>query len=222
MHILLVEDHQDLAENIAEFCELHGHELDLAGDGATALRLLERITPDVLVVDVGLPRMDGLTMTQTLRARGRSVPVLMLTARDTLDDKLAGFAAGADDYLVKPFALPELLARLTALVKRGGRDHAATVQVGPLLIDARNHLASRDGKTLALNRSCFALLLVLARAAPRPVGRAELERALWPDGAPDSDALRTHIYHLRQVVDRPYPTALVQTVRGVGLRLGSG
>ena len=221
MDILLVEDHHDIAENIADYCEAAGHDLALAVDGVTALRMLQASTFDVVILDVMLPRMDGLTCLQQLREKNNTVPVLMLTARDTLEDKLAGFAAGADDYLVKPFALPELLVRLEALYRRAPQEAKSEhFTIGDLELDVVRHSARRGGRVLQLNRTCFSLLAILARYAPQPVSRHTLEQELWGDERPDSDALRTHIYHLRQIVDKPFNEELLHTVRGVGLRLG--
>lgn len=219
MDILLVEDHRDIAENIADFCEARGHELTLAMDGVSALRLLERQRYHVVVLDVMLPRMDGLECLQQLRASGSAIPVLLLTARDTLEDKLAGFAAGADDYLVKPFALPELLVRLEALQRRAHDTDNPRIELGDLVIDIAAHRVHRSGRELNLNRTCFALLALLARNHGRALSRSAIEHALWGESPPDSDALRTHLYHLRQVVDRPFDRPLIETVRGVGIRL---
>ncbi len=225
MDFLLVEDHPDIAENIADFAEARGWRPVLAMDGLSALRLLARQRFDAAVVDVGLPRLDGLACLRRLREDGHRLPVLLLTARDTLDDKLAGFAAGADDYLVKPFAMPELFARLSALVRRippAAPASAERIVIGSLEILPGAHLATRDGRVLALNRTCFALLVALARRSPQAVPRAVLEQELWGGRAPDSDALRSHLYLLRQIVDRPFSRPLLGTVRGVGVRLWAG
>ena len=223
MQILLVEDNRDIAENVADFCEAVGHELVLAMDGVTALRLLEGTRYDVIVLDLMLPRMDGLTFLQQARSAGINIPVLIVTARDTLEEKLAGFAAGADDYLIKPFALPELLARLEALARRHTENPTSSkLCIEGLEIDVENFSVRRDGVVLQLNQTCFRLLVALAQAAPKPLSRKALSQAIWGGDSDDGDALRTHLYHLRKVVDKPFASELIQTIRGVGLRLGSG
>ncbi len=223
--ILFVEDHQDIAENLADFAEGQGWRPMLAMDGLSALRLLSRHRFDAAVVDVGLPRLDGISFLRRLREDGHRLPVLLLTARDTLNDKLAGFAAGADDYLVKPFAMLELSARLTALIRRVPPEAPPPeerIVIGPLEIRPAAHLAVREGRELSLNRTCFALLLALAKRSPQAVPRTVLERELWGGAPPDSDALRSHLYALRQILDRPFGQPLISTVRGVGIRLWAG
>jgi DNA-binding response OmpR family regulator len=176
--------------------------------------------PDVVVLDLGLPGMDGIALCEQLRARAdRHVPVLMLTARDTLKDKLEGFAAGADDYLAKPFVEAELLARCRALGMRhrAGTEHR--LQIGSLRIDRRLGSATRHGRALTLHQTAYRILLELAEAWPRTLTRTQLISRLWGDEAPDSDPLRTHLYLLRQQLDKPFATAMLETVHGVGFRL---
>ncbi len=164
--------------------------------------------------------MDGLELCRQLRAKAlRHVPVLMLTARDTLDDKLRGFDTGADDYLIKPFALAELAARCRSLSQRHrlGADHALTI--GSLMVDRQNRIARREGQQLRLTPLIYQILLLLAEAYPRPVPRFELNRGLWGDDPPDSDALRSHVHLLRQVLDKPFDKPMLETVHGIGFRL---
>ena len=179
---------------------------------------------DALILDLTLPGIDGLEVCQRLRASGRTLPILMLTARDGLEDKLEGFASGADDYLVKPFALRELEARLLALVRRGQGGQAGTAAerlgVADLELDLATRRLTRAGRPLELPPIPMRLLETLLRRAPGLVTRAELERAVWGDQPPDSDALRAHLHLLRQTIDKPFPRPLLHTVRGFGYRLG--
>ncbi|MEJ2603792.1 MAG: response regulator transcription factor [Gammaproteobacteria bacterium] len=221
MRILVIEDNRDIAENIADFLEPRGHTLDFAYDGITGMHLAVTGSYDVIVLDLMLPAMDGLTLCRKLRDEGRNdTPVLMLTARDQLADKLAGFRAGSDDYLVKPFSLEELELRLTALHRRGtGRPSGRVLRVADLEFDPDTLVARRAGRTLDLNPTMRRLLQVLMENSHRVVRRDELEHALWGDDPPEGDVLRTHIHALRTVVDRPFPAALIHTVHGAGYRL---
>ena len=176
--------------------------------------------PDLLLLDLGLPGLDGVSLCEQLRQRApRHVPVLMLTAHDALADKLQGFAAGADDYLVKPFASEELLARVQALLRRRTAGQDYLLRIGSLHIDRRAQEAHRAGQRLVLPPTAFRILLLLAEAWPRALTRSELIHRLWDDDAPDSDPLRSHLYVLRQQLDRPYATPMLTTVHGVGFRL---
>ena len=178
--------------------------------------------PDVLVLDLALPGMDGVRVCTQLRERAdRHLPILMLTARDSLDDKLRGFAAGADDYLAKPFAEAELLARCLALSQRHRVGVSHTLCIGSLSIDRRSNSASRAGTPLALHRTSFRILLELAQAWPRTLTRSALIERLWGEDPPESDPLRSHLYLLRQVLDKPFAKAMLDTVHGVGFRLVS-
>jgi len=220
LDILLVEDNEALCRNIADYLEPLGHRLDFASDGRAGLRLALQNSFDVIILDLALPGMDGLELCRQFREKALShVPVLMLTARDTLDDKLLGFATGADDYLVKPFALAELAARCRALSQRHrlGADHALTI--GTLKVDRQNGIAEREGRQLRLTPLIYRILLLLAEAYPRPVPRFELSRGLWGDDPPDSDALRSHVHLLRQVLDKPFDKPMLETVHGIGFRL---
>ena len=190
-------------------------------DGQTAVTLCQLNAYDVIIMDVMLPRMDGLSCLTKLRQQGNDTPVLMLTARDTLEDKLAGFEAGADDYLVKPFALPELLVRLLALQRRRSAEPAISshYQIGDLRIDKALHQVTYQGKMILVNKTGFKILLLLAQQSPKPVSRQRIAREVWDSEQPDSDALRTHLYHLRQAIERVSQIPLLETVRGVGVRL---
>ncbi len=219
MRILIIEDNADVAEHIGDFLELEGHTVDFAPDGVVGLHLGVTGSYDAIVLDLMLPGIDGLALCRRLRAEcDTRTPILMLTALQTLEDKLAGFESGADDYLTKPFALRELAARLRALHTRSAhRDKS--LRFGEIELDVGRMLARRGGKRLRLGQIAFRILEQLLRAAPGVVSRRDLERILWGEDPPDSDSLRTHIYSLRQVLDRPFDRALLETVHGIGYRL---
>ncbi len=221
--ILLVEDHRSLAEGIAAYLEAEGYAIDFASSGTAALRLATDNHYDAIVLDIGLPGIDGLEVCRSLRRDTRStIPIIMLTARDQLDDRLAGFDAGADDYLVKPFAMSELAARLVALLRRS---HGVLVdgrfEVGELALDVPTLTVSRCGQPVRLSRKQFDILHLLMREHPRVVSKAAVERMLWGDELPDSDALRSHIYNLRKQLDRGFDYDIVETLPGIGFRLRS-
>ncbi len=220
MRILIIEDDADLAANIYDYLETKGHNADAAGDGVTGLHLAVTNDYDVIVMDINMPGMNGLTVCRKLRDEaGKYTPVLMLTARDTLDDKLAGFESGADDYLVKPFALQELLARVTALGKRIRGERAQDLQVADLSFSTKTLKVRRDGQIITLTPTGLKILELLMRNAPNVVTRQQIERALWKDSPPDSDALRAHMHTLRNAVDRPFGKPLIHTLHGIGFKL---
>ncbi len=219
--ILLVEDHQDLAATTGAYLEAQGYEVDYAADGVTGLSLGIAENYDAIILDLNLPRMDGIEVCKRLRAdAGDATPIIMLTARDQLDDKLKGFDVGADDYLVKPFELQELAVRIEALIRRDkGTVSNAVYRVGDLELDTERGIAIRAGKRLKLSPRSFEILTVLMRRAPNIVTRQELEREIWGDDLPDSDSLRSHLYNLRRIVDRPFDQELIQTIPGRGFKL---
>lgn len=224
MRLLIIEDNRSLVANIFEYFEARGHALDAAPDGVTGLHLATSQRYDAIVLDWMLPRMDGAEMLRRLRLESSSdVPVIMLTARDELPDKIAGFRAGADDYLTKPFALPELEVRLEALVVRAsGAGRKRVLEVGDLRFDLASLEASRGGRSLHLYPACRKLLQVLMQASPAVVERERLESALWGDEPPDADLLRSHMYELRRSVDSSFEHKMIQTVPRVGYRLAAG
>jgi DNA-binding response OmpR family regulator len=220
MRVLVVEDNRNLVANLFDYFEARGYTLDAAPDGPTGLHLAITQDFDAVVLDWGLPRMDGREVLSRLRDAGRDMPVLMLTARDELPDKIAGFRAGADDYLTKPFDLPELEVRLEALVARAtGRGRSRVLKVADLRLDLTTLDVTRAGKTLHLYPACRKLLEVLMQASPAAVTRDRLEHALWGDEPPDGDMLRSHIYELRRSVDGPFDVKLIQTLPRVGYRI---
>jgi DNA-binding response OmpR family regulator len=220
LQLLLVEDHEPLRTQIAALLRGAGHRVSEASDGRLALQQALDEPPDVLLLDIGLPGLDGLRLCERLRQQSaRQLPVLMISARDALADKLAGFAAGGDDYLVKHFAGPELLARVQALARRGQAGEDYLLRVGPLSLDRRAAEAFRDGQRLALPPTPFAILRLLMEAHPRAMSRSELIRRLWDDEPPESDPLRSHVHQLRLLVDKPFERPLLKTVHGVGYRI---
>ena len=222
MRLLVIEDNRQLVANLFDYFESRGHVLDVAPDGVTGLHLAVSQPYDALILDWMLPRMEGPEVLRRLRAdHGSEVPVIMLTARDELPDKIAGFRAGADDYLTKPFALPELEVRLEALMVRAkGRNPRKLLEVADLKLDLATLEAQRDGKPLHLYPACRKLLEVLMRASPGAVTRQQLEFALWGDELPDGDLLRSHVYELRRSVDGPFQQKLIHTLPRVGYRRG--
>jgi len=219
--LLIIEDNPELVANLYSFFEPLGYVLDDARDGATGLRLATQNDYDAVLMDLMLPRLDGMTLCQKLRQEFQNpVPIIMLTARDPVDDRVQGLALGADDYLIKPFSLRELDARIQALVRRAqGRQVQGTLAWEDLQVDTRAPQAWRQGQAISLTPSTHKLLLCLMRAAPAVVRKQEMEYLLWGDDPPDSGALRTHIHELRQHADRNFPSTLIETVHGVGWRL---
>ena len=219
--LLLIEDHQDIAEMVYAYFERRDYVLDYAADGVTGLHLAVTNDYDVIILDLMLPGLDGLELCEKLRQEGRrATPLLMLTARDTLQDKVAGLQVGADDYLVKPFELPELEARVQALIRRKrGQVSPEMLQVGDLALDTGTLRVRRAGKDIVLSPIGLKILTVLMRSAPRVVSRREVEREVWGDILPDSDTLRSHIYNLRKLIDKPFDKPLLHTIQGTGYRM---
>lgn len=219
--LLIIEDNPELVANLYGFFEPLGYVIDDARDGATGLHMATQNDYDAILLDLMLPRLDGMTLCRRLREEFQNpVPVLMLTARDPVDDRVQGFALGADDYLIKPFSLKELDARIKALVRRAqGRQVQGTLRWEDLQVDTRAPQAWRQSQAIALTPSTHKLLLCLMRAAPAVVRKQEMEYLLWGDDPPDSGALRTHIHELRQQIDKSFEPALIETVHGVGWRL---
>lgn len=219
MRILIIEDNPDILANVADYLTLKGHVVDCAQDGLSGLHLAATGGHDLIVLDVMLPGIDGYQICRRLREdAGSEIPIIMLTARDTLDDRLHGLDIGADDYLVKPFALAELHARILAVLRRGG-GHARGLRVGDLQYDLDTLRVTRGGAPLKLNPLGLKLLEILMRKSPAVVRRETLEAELWGENCPDSDSLRTHVHQLRQVLDKPFGRPLLHTVHGIGYRL---
>ncbi len=220
MYILVIEDNADLVANLYDFLEPLGYVVDAAYEGRSGLRFARENDYDAIVLDLTLPGVDGLELCRQLRETGNSTPVLMLTARDSLADKLEGFAVGADDYLVKPFALSELAARLNALIKRARCEQSREfLRVADLVFDPQTLHLERAGHKITLPPIPLKILELLLRQSPRVVPKREIERRIWANECPDSDALRAHIHVLRNAIDKPFAMALLRTVHGMGYQL---
>lgn len=220
MYILVIEDNPDLVANLYDFLEPRGYVLDAAYDARSGLRFALENNYDAIILDLMLPDMDGLEVCRRLSDAGRDIPVIMLTARDTLDDKLNGFASGADDYLVKPFAMQELDVRLKALIRRvRGEQSREKLRVADLMFDTLTLHVERAHQTISLPPIPLKILALLIRQSPRVVPRREIERRIWGDVRPDSDALRAHMSVLRTAIDRPFKKHLLRTVHGIGYQL---
>ncbi len=194
--------------------------MDLAEDGISGLHLSATNPYDVLILDWMLPGVDGLAVCRRIREAGKQTPVLMLTARDSLNDKIEALEAGADDYVVKPFALREVEARLHALVRRAQvREGQATLQVGDLTFNLGTLRVLRNGRIVDLPPIPLKFLEVLMRQSPRVIPREEIERAIWGNSPPDSDALRAHLHILRNAVDSQSRNPLIKTYRGLGYQI---
>ncbi|NVK21753.1 MAG: response regulator transcription factor [Kangiellaceae bacterium] len=219
--VLLVEDHKELAATTGEYLEMCGYIVDYAMDGNSGLNLALENQYDALILDVMLPGCDGFQICQQVRQKGKSdIPILMLTARDQLEDKLEGFDAGADDYLIKPFDFEELDARLRAIIRRHkGELDAKPLIIGDLELNPATMQVKRDGQLLKLSPTGLHILKLLMRKSPDLVSREELERELWGDMLPNSDVLRSHLYNLRKVIDKPFDEQLLQTVPGLGIKI---
>jgi len=221
IQVLLIEDNVELAATISSYLELEGVVCDFASNGRAGLNLVLEQSYHAILLDINLPRMNGFEVCEVLRSRGVETPVLMLTARDTLEDKLAGFDAGTDDYLVKPFQMEELAARVRALAHRRS-SQAKKLVLGDLEIDLQRKIATRAGRPLDLTPTGWTILLTLMRSTPAVVDRDTLIDAIWQDDAPDTDLLKVHMYRLRQQVDKPFATALIKTIPNHGFAIRNG
>jgi DNA-binding response OmpR family regulator len=220
MKLLLVEDHKQIANIVFEYFEMKGHSLDWAADGRHGLELAEGGHYDVIVLDIMLPHMDGLTVCRKLRESGIDTPVLMLTARDQNEDILAGYQHGTDGYLVKPFDLKVLEARVEALHRRHvGSVAASSLRFGELTLDLGERTVQRDGLEFKLNKTLFTIMKILMLRAPGVASREELINEVWGDDEPDHDLLRSHIYQLRTQIDKPFDHSCIQNVPKVGYQL---
>ncbi len=220
MRLLLVEDSRDVAGILYDYFEALGYELDYAADGRQGLNLALENVYDLILLDVMLPGMNGLEVCAALRRHGLAIPILMLTARDTKEDTLNGFAQGANDYVIKPFDLNILQARIEALVRHTKPENfQQKIRCGALELDMGTRKVVREGQKILLNPTCFRILAMLVSKAPVAVTREEISYQLWKDNPPDGDVLRNHIYQLRNQVDKPFDQALIITVHKIGYRL---
>ncbi len=221
MRILIIEDNQDIAANLADYLESQGNTIDAAADGITGLHMAVVNDYEVIILDLMLPGMDGIEVCRKIRTEAlKQTPILMLTARDTVEDKLDGFSVGADDYLVKPFSMRELHARLQVLSKRQLQSTVSNkLRVADLELDLGTMEVRRGRVMIDLTPIGKKLLEELMRVAPQLVKRQKLEHVIWGDMPPDSDALRAHMHNLRRLIDKPFNQQLLQTERGLGYRL---
>jgi len=220
MRVLLVEDNQFLAGNIGDFMALHAVTIDYAQNAKQCLSLVKDNEYDVIVLDVMMPGADGFETCQRLRQELLcQVPIIFLTAKVELEHKLQGFEAGGDDYLTKPFEMEELLVRLKALVMRGLRADSGKLVFVDLELDLHTRQVTRAGGRIKVNQVQYCVLRELMKQAPGVVSRQQLEYAIWGEDVPDSDVLRTHIYRLRNLLDKPFDIAYLETVHGQGFRL---
>ncbi|CAA0090813.1 Response regulator MprA [Halioglobus japonicus] len=218
LNVLLVEDDIDLAATIVQYLELEDIHCDHASNGVAGLHFMRLNRYDSLLLDINLPRLDGLTVCQQLRDDGDDTPVLMLTARDQLEDKIQGFKAGTDDYLVKPFELEELVARVQALAKRRS-GQTRVLQYADLVMNLDSKTVSRSGRQLKLSPTGWRLLELLLRNSPKVLTRATIEQSLWGDEPPDSNSLKVHMFNLRKAIDGNADVPLLHTIAGQGFAL---
>jgi heavy metal response regulator len=221
MRILVVEDEKRIADFLSRGLESGGYAVDVAGDGATALEMVHATEYDLIILDLGLPDMDGMAVLKKIRTRKTSPPVLILSARDAVDDRVKGLETGADDYLVKPFAYVELLARVRVLLRRG-QPTPERLQVGELSLDCIRRKVTRGGENIELAPKEFSILEYLMRNRGRPLSRTMIVEHVWDmdyDGL--TNIVDVYIRHLRSKIDEKWPDKMIQTVRGIGYMLDS-
>lgn len=218
--VLIVEDNQDIATQLGNYLSEKGFITDFASNGQRALNLLEKERFDIVILDLMLPDTNGLAICHAIKhSLPINVPVLMLTARDSLRDKVDGFGVGADDYLTKPFALEEVYIRCLALGKRTQLHKANRLSIGELMIDFSKHSVTRCGREISLSTTDFNILKMLAEAYPNAVNKRQLAKSVWGEEMPETDAVRSHIYTLRNAIDKPFDYAMIKTLHGIGFKL---
>lgn len=219
MRVLVVEDQLNVSNYVKQALEEQGYAVDLAHNGQEALDLAEAVEHDLIVLDIMLPEIDGIAVCRRLRSQGNQAAILMLTARDTVNDLVTGLDAGADDYLVKPFDLKVLLARLRALARRRTAD-TSTLEVANLSLNTRTHAAMRGNTLINLTAKEYAVLECLMRRSGRVLSRAEIAASVWNyDAYNQSNVVDVYIRKLRRKIDEPFDLKLIHTVRGAGYRL---
>ena len=219
-HILLVEDNQQLAEQLCNFLMQKGMVVDYACNGQTATNLLESEHFEVVILDLTLPDTDGLNLCRFIKSElSTNIPVLMLTARDSIEEKLDGFSHGTDDYLTKPYVLEEVYVRCLALARRHQLHKSQKTCIGDLEIDFHQKTVHRRGQNIKLSKTDFLLLKLLAEAYPNALSKRQLIEKVWGDDMPDTDAVRSHIYTLRNAIDKPFECPMIKTVHGIGFKI---
>jgi DNA-binding response OmpR family regulator len=216
--ILLAEDETDLAELTIDFLETEAIECDYASDGAMAVNLIKENNYEVIVLDINMPKLDGLSVCKQLKENHNTTPVLFLSARDALNDKLTGFELGADDYLTKPFELEELTARIKVLAQRG-KTLSNQFKLDTLILNFQQRSASRAARKLTLSANQWQLLELLAKNSPNIISRTRIENTLWPEQHPNKDRLKMLLYRLRSIIDKEGETPLLHTIKGLGVAL---
>lgn len=220
MNVLIVEDSQQIMETLTDYLEMEGMTVDCAYHGQAALQRIAQQSYDVIIMDIMMPKLDGIGAVQQIRQQYHcQTPILFLTAKDTIQDKTAAFEAGGDDYLVKPFAMKELLLRLEALTRRGLRQDLTQLKIADLVFDTVTGKVSRNNQPLKLSRIQLKILKLLMQKSPAMVTKQYLLDEIWGDDEPPSDALRSHIYALRTAIDSGHDKQLLETVHGQGYRL---
>jgi len=220
-HVLLVEDERKISAYVKKGLEEQGYAVDTAYTGLEALDWVESVAFDLIILDILLPGMDGLSVCRDLRKKGHHLPVLILTARDSIDDRVAGLDAGADDYLVKPFAIKELMARLRAIVRRGSETpKGTTLTTGDLSLDTLTQRVRRGGKVIELASKELAVLECLMREPGRVLSRTQIAEHVWNyDVFTQSNVVDVYIRNLRRKIDDPFDLKLIHTIRGSGYRI---
>ena len=218
MLILLAEDETDLAELTIDFLETEEIECDYASDGAMAINLINNNNYEVIVLDINMPKLDGFSVCKQLKANNNTTPVLFLSARDALDDKLTGFELGADDYLTKPFELEELVARIKVLSQRK-KPQRNELQLDTLVINFQQRSANRGVRKLTLSPNQWQVLALLAKNSPNIISRTTIENTIWPEQLPNKDMLKMLLYRLRGIIDKEGELPLLHTIKGLGVAL---
>ncbi|MCK6264241.1 response regulator transcription factor [Vibrio sp. ZSDE26] len=220
MKVLVVEDNQQIAETISDYLELEGFTIDCCYHGEAALSLASEHKYDVIIMDIMMPKLDGILTTSKLRKEFYcGTPILFLTAKDALEDKISAFKAGGDDYLVKPFAMEELVIRLIALSHRGERNDIGLLTFDDITINTESKQAFRKNKPIKLTQIQYKILTILIQKAPNLVSRSEVIHHVWGEEIPSSDALRSHVYGLRLALDKGFEQSRLETVHGQGYRI---
>lgn len=220
LSILIIEDNDAIAERVGDYLAARGIMVDFATHAAQAVRMAPATAYDLIILDLSLPDGDGLEVCRRLKdTLARNVPILMLTARDSLKDKVDGFRAGTDDYLTKPFALEEVYLRCLALARRRKLHLTRATKIGHLIVDHHKRIVTREGRDIELSPTDFDILYAMVEAYPNAVSRSSLIQRIWGDDFPESDVLRSHIYTLRNAVDKPFTDKMIKTIHGVGFRL---